>query len=343
MRGFEKEAVLSITKLWIWLVILCSVAGFNRVAPAADGNDWKILVHPTNSFFLNVLSNNKSVLQIGAGGWGPGWSPWIGINSDAKARGDQFSISAPMEIGGQRPIISLDVKSGTPHSAIFDYTIHSSKAVPILQIIASVGLPSGTKGKAIMTKVDGSDQAVDLPMHPAEIGLVKKITLTGPAWTGAVEIALDPPLEVNGDRDLRIKLAAGTIKPGITRARLTLSFPANPSLLLKESDVIKFAPPLATSDWFAYQPTGDVGRSRDRHRGLAGQARRQTWRRPYGWRPLHLRGRRADPVLGHEPVVRGQCSAKSGSRFHRGTLCQIRRQCRPHAQIHGRRLGRHRR
>ena len=76
-----------------------------------------------------------------------------------------------------------------------------------------------------------------------------------------MEITLDPPLEVNGHGDLRIRLAAEALKAGSTRAKLTWSFPADASLLLKESDVMKYAPTLTTRDWFAHQPTGDVGKS----------------------------------------------------------------------------------
>jgi hypothetical protein len=153
------------------------------------------------------------VLRIGAVGWGPGWS-WIGISSDTKATGDQFSISAPLEIGGRKPTIHLDVKSAGPRKAVFDYSLNADKELPILQIIASVGVPAGSKGKAELTRVDGSGKTTDLPMNPAEFGVVKQIALTGPAWTGAVEITLDPPLEVNGHGDLRIRLAAETLKAG---------------------------------------------------------------------------------------------------------------------------------
>ena len=88
----------------------------------------------------------------------------------------------------------------------------------------------------MLTTVDGAEKTTDLPMRPQEFGAVKKIALTGPAWTGAVEITLDPPLEVNGDGELRIKLAAQTLKAGSTQARLAWSFPAGASLLLKDSD-----------------------------------------------------------------------------------------------------------
>ncbi len=251
---------MTTTKLGLWPVILCIALSFDRVARAADGDGWKVVVHPSNSFAFNLLSSDKPVLQIGAVGWGPGWS-WIGISSDTKATGDQFRISAPLEIGGQKPTISLDVQSAGPRKAVFDYALNADKDLPILQIIASVGMPAGSKGKAELTMVDGSVKTTDLPMNPAEFGVVKQIAFTGPAWTGAVEITLDPPLEVNGHGDLRIRLAAETLKAGSTRAKLTWTFPSDTALLLKQSDVMQYAPTLTTPDWFAYQPTGDVGKS----------------------------------------------------------------------------------
>jgi len=248
-------------KLVGWLVIFSITSTFDRGALAAEGDDWKVLIHPGNSFAFNILAGDKSVLQIGAAGWGVNWSPWIGISSNKKATGDQLRITAPMEIGGQKPTISLNVKSDGPRTAIFDYALNAEKNLAIHQIIASIGVPAGSKGKAVLTTVDNAEKTTDLPMHPQEFGVVKKIALTGSSWKGTVEITLDPPPEVNGDGELRIKLAAQTLKAGSTQARLAWSFPAGASLLLKESDVTKYAPTLTTPDWFPNQATGDVGPS----------------------------------------------------------------------------------
>jgi hypothetical protein len=243
------------------LAFLCMVPMAGRGLSGAQADEWKVLIHPGNSFQFHVLANGKSVLQIGAAGWGPGWSPWVNISSDTKATGDELKISAALEIGLQKPTIGLVVNSAGPRKAVLDYTLTAFSDVPIHQIVASVGVPSGGKIRAVLTRVDGSESNVELPMNPSEFGLVKTIVLTGPAGTGAIRITLEPPLEVNGHCDLRIRLAAGTLKAGITRSRLIWSFPDDMALLLKESDVVAYAPTVTAPDWFAYQPEGDIGRS----------------------------------------------------------------------------------
>ena len=76
-----------------------------------------------------------------------------------------------------------------------------------------------------------------------------------------MEITLDPPLETNGHGDMRIRLAADTIKAGATRARVTWSFPGKVELAVQAEDVAKNAPVLAGADWFTYRPQWDFGPS----------------------------------------------------------------------------------
>ena len=237
----------------------CIVLGLDGLAGAAEG-DWKVLVDPNNSFHFTLLSRDKAVLQAGTGGWGPNWS-WFAIGSSQKAAADQLNISSPLEIHGQKAAISLNVKPGRPNKAVFEYVLKAGSDVPILMIMASVGVPAGGQAKVVFTKADGSEQTAALPVKISEFGAVKQIRITSPAWDGPVAVALDPPLEVGGDGDLRIKLAAETLKAGVTQARLTWTFPAAVSLLLKTADVMKYAPTLTGPDWFAYLPKGDVGPS----------------------------------------------------------------------------------
>lgn len=105
-----------------------------------------------------------------------------------------------MQIGGQKPTIGLDVKADGSRQTVFDYTLKADNDVPILMIVATIGVPAGGKSKAVLTKVDGSEQSIDLPMNPADFGAVNKITLTGPAWTrrndritGSGAVPRDPP------------------------------------------------------------------------------------------------------------------------------------------------------
>ena len=135
--------------------------------------------------------------------------------------------------------------------------------MPILQIVASVNVPPGSKGKAVLTRVDGSVKTTELPVDES-LGVWRRqedralgAGLDGSRWRSR----WIRPWTVNGHGDLRIRLAAKTLRAGITQAKLTWSFPADASLLLKQSDVMKYAPTVTAPDWFAYQPTADVGKS----------------------------------------------------------------------------------
>jgi hypothetical protein len=100
-----------------------------------------------------------------------------------------------------------------------------------------------------------------LPMNIAEFGATNRIRVTSSAWKGAVDVALEPPLVVGGDHELRIKLAAESLASGTTRARLTWTFPADVSLLVRKNDLDQFSPVVPGRDWFPYQPTWSFGKS----------------------------------------------------------------------------------
>ncbi len=232
-----------------------------QTAPApASAADWKVVVNPDNSFGFRIVAGDEVVLTAGTVGWGPNWS-WVSIGSDKKATGDQLSIAAPIDIGGQKSNIALEVKSGGPRTVVFDYTLKADQQLPITQIVATIGMAPEHHAKVVLTGVNRPDRTTELPMKIADFGAIKKIALTSRAWKGAVEVTLDPPLAVGGDRDLRIKLAAETLKAGVTRARLTWTFPADASLLAKAEDVKKFAPEVTGPGWFAYEPKWERGPS----------------------------------------------------------------------------------
>jgi hypothetical protein len=227
---------------------------------SAQGGEWKTLINPGNSFAFSILNGDQAgdhaVLNAGTGGWGPNWS-WFSLESHEKATGDELDISSPVDIAGKKATIGLNVKSDGPNSAVYTYKLSADNDVPILQIVASIGVTGHGKdrGEAVFTLADGSEKTTSLPLtHPVDFGVVSKITLTGKAWEGPVVIALDPPTMVNGDNDLRVRLAAETIKAGTTSEKLTWTFPSASSLLFKKSDVEKYAPEVTTSDWFEYTP-----------------------------------------------------------------------------------------
>jgi Integrase core domain len=100
------------------------------IAHPALGDDWNVLVHPSNSFRFRRLPRDRPVLPIGAAGWGSGWALWIGISSDTNGKferwhktlkGDGIRVLTPLSLDDARQIVADYVtRSNTVrlHSAI---------------------------------------------------------------------------------------------------------------------------------------------------------------------------------------------------------------------------------
>ncbi|MBS0263889.1 MAG: hypothetical protein JSS02_18265, partial [Planctomycetes bacterium] len=241
--------------LWGWACCCLVVA---RPVCAEESDRWKILVQPGNSFAFHVIAGDKTVFDLGATGWGPNWS-WVGIHSNAKGQANSLEITTPIEIGGQRAQLGLVVRPGKARQATLAYSLQSERDIALTQIVATVSMPGGARGQAIVTRVDGTKQEVALPApNPVDLGVVRTLRLVGPSFPAGVDVKFEPPLAVNAHGDLRIRLAADKLPAGKVAAQLTYTFPAEVELLLTEQDVKRYAPVLPGPDWFAYQPTGDT-------------------------------------------------------------------------------------
>jgi hypothetical protein len=239
------------------VIIIAGLAG----SAGAHGQDWKVVVNPDNSFGFRVVSGDDVVLTTGVVGWGPNWS-WLPISADSKATSDRLNVATPITIGSTKPVVGLEVKSAGPRQIVFEYTLKSDQPVPITQIVATLGVPAEHRATVAMSSPQGgAPKSTELPMKIVEFGVTKRIRLTGAAWKGPVDVALDPPLVVGGDGDLRIKLAAEALTAGTTRARLTWTFPTDVSLLVKKNDLDQFSPLVPGRDWFPYQPKWDFAKS----------------------------------------------------------------------------------
>lgn len=241
-----------------WRVVL--VVLVSALASPVRAADWKVLINPENSFAFRMIAGDETVLNSGAAGWGPNWA-WLPIASAEKAKGDQLSVAIPVEISGKKSTVAMDVKSGGPNKVVFEYSLKIDQPVPITQIVSTIGAPQDRTAKVVVTGGGAAPRTVTLPMNPTDLGTVEKISITSSAWSGPVEVAVEPPLTVNGHGELRIRLAADTLKAGVTRAKLTWTFPEKVSLLLKADDVQKFVTDVVGKDWFAYQPKWDFGPS----------------------------------------------------------------------------------
>jgi hypothetical protein len=68
---------------------------------------------------------DRIALQLGLTGWGPGWS-WFSLNSRQKGTGDRLNIAAPLNIGGNRARMGLNVTADGSRSAVYTYTLSAA-------------------------------------------------------------------------------------------------------------------------------------------------------------------------------------------------------------------------
>jgi hypothetical protein len=237
------------------LTLICAAA-----VPSGRADDWKILINPANSFAFDILNGDKPVLRPGTGGWGPNWA-WFSLNSQQRANGDELNISTTMAIGHQKPTIALKVHATEPNTVVFEYDLQAQNDVPILMITSTIGVPEGGHAHVVFSHPDGSQVSTDLPMNPKDFGVISKIEVTSDAWAGPLFATLDPPISVGGHGEVRMALAANTLKAGSTKETITWTFPQECTLLFKQADVEKYAPVLTTPDWFAYEPKWSKGKS----------------------------------------------------------------------------------
>jgi len=246
------------------LSILTLIATLGATAlPAFAAERWSALVSPANSLEFGFLQDEKPVLKLGLGGWGPKWQ-WVGVSAKEKAGGDKLAVSVPFIVNkanGEVIDIQFQAWQSGPKQLSFRYDLSAAKDVPITMVIAGVSTEKAfARGQLTLTHTNGQDSVVKLPVGITSRPATSKAVLSLEK-AGDVVIAFDPPAPLAFDKDIRVLLAQDVFKAGSRATTLTFTFPSEVAFLAKQEDLDRLTKTLAGPDWFAFKPSDDLGPS----------------------------------------------------------------------------------
>jgi hypothetical protein len=235
----------------VWLVLALA---------QAPAQQWTALISPDNSLEFNCLKDERPVLRFGLGGWGPKWQ-WVGLGAKEKARGDRLSVKVPFVVNrtnGEVIDIEFQAWQSGPRELKFRYNLQAAKDVPVTMVIASLGVDKAfAKGEWVLMHPDGTRSTLQLPTGIAARPAASNVALRLEK-AGTIAIALDPPMPLAFDRDLRVQLAAEVCKAGSRTTTLTVTFPAEVAFLAKQADLDRLTKTLPGPDWFPFLPSDNL-------------------------------------------------------------------------------------
>ncbi|NQT40020.1 MAG: hypothetical protein HQ581_21180 [Planctomycetes bacterium] len=238
--------------------LLLTYAAVFAGSAAVEAAEWSVVVSPRNSLEFMGLDGDRSILRVGTGGWGPGWS-WVGMGSSAKAVDGVLDAEVPFKANGKRIDVRMKASKAGPRQIVFHYDLSAEEDVPLTMLIASLGVAGPlARGQLVLQHVDGEETTMNLPLgrgeKPATSKAVLKLAAAEP-----IEIAFDPPCAIAFDNDMRILLAKDVYPKGSRSQTITLTFPAEVRFLASQEDQDRLARELAGPDWFAFQPSDNLG------------------------------------------------------------------------------------
>jgi hypothetical protein len=222
---------------------------------------WRALINTDNSLSFNFLNEDRSVFQVGLGGWGPKWA-WVGVQAKGRAENGRLSVRVPFVVNKEKAeVIDVRFEAWQPaaRQVAFQYDLESAKDVPLTMLIASVNFdPLGSKGT--LTLHHAQDKQTKLPLPIRGIRPAPDTAKAEFAFErgGTVTMQLDPPCPIAFDNGMRVVLAAEQFPKGKRRVTLTLTFPEDVAFLAAQADLDKLSRPLAGPDWFPFQPSKNV-------------------------------------------------------------------------------------
>jgi hypothetical protein len=232
---------------------------FSSSAPAAE--PWIALVSPDNSLSFGFLHDDRSVFQIGVGGWGPKWA-WVGLQAQQKADGMQLSVRAPFTVNKKKgEVIDVRFEAWQPaaRQVAFRYNLESDRDVPPTMLMISVGFEAdASRGKLTLSHGESKPSQLGLPIRGIRSAPVTSRAEFAFEKGGTVTMKLDPPCPIAFDNGMRVVLASDTFPKGKRSVTLTLDFPDDVAFHATQADLDKFSRTLATPNWFPFKPATEV-------------------------------------------------------------------------------------
>ncbi len=231
--------------------------------PPADPA-YQVVSDPNNSLAFFLTAPGGAALKIDSTGWGTNWA-WVSVSTQNHAPGDDLNAAATITFNKDAgEIVDLNLHAhASGKTILMEYTTKAPKDIPLTMIAATINAAEGGSAKATIATVDGKETAIQLPAGANLFSQVKGISFSGDKW-GPVNLAINPPVDVGVDGQLRLMLADKVATAGEKKITLTWTFPSGGGdvpLIHKPADLAKFAPEVVTPDWFPYQPKWNVGTS----------------------------------------------------------------------------------
>jgi hypothetical protein len=224
---------------------------------------WSGLISPDNSLEFNFLQGTAPVCRLALGGWGPNWQ-WVGVGAKEKAVGGKLAVTVPFVVNKAKGEV-IDIKfqawKSGPRTLTFRYDLNAAQDVTVTMVIAGLSVQKEfAKGQWVLSHPDGTESRLQLP-----VGITSKPATTKAVLSlekaGDIVIALDPPVPVAFDRDLRILLAQEVCKAGARSITLAMTFPGEVAFLAGQEDLNRLTKTLAGPDWFAFTLSDEPGPS----------------------------------------------------------------------------------
>ncbi len=217
---------------------------------------WSALIYPQESFSFRMMDGMRPVLELHAGGWGPGWA-WALLSSQKKAPpGGDLDFTAPFVVNRQRgQIIKVHVQAGKsgPQSVAYRYELSNTQDVPLTMLTAQFAVPHGVHARVIMTDEDGKDRVLPLPAPgflPGKPVAKLRFQIQGVGEIQATVVPARPIVSGNGD--LRLMLAGKLLKQGTSTTTVTFTMPGPVQFLASQQDINRLTREVPGPDWFPF-------------------------------------------------------------------------------------------
>lgn len=226
--------------------------------PAAQ---WSAVVSPDNALEFHLAKDQRSVIRLGMGGWGPNWQ-WVGLSPRKNTAGQAGVATVPFVVNqdrGELIEIAFQAAKTGPRQVSFRYVLSATNDVPITMVMAGLGLDkSAASGQVTLVDAQGKKSERPLPLGRGSVSATSNLVLHLEQGSN-LALTLDPPCPISFDGDMRIMLASEVFKAGSRTNTLTLTFPSEVAFAVSPEDLVPFIHTLAGPTWFAFAPTNELG------------------------------------------------------------------------------------
>lgn len=232
-------------------------------ATMAAAGPWTVCVAPDNAFSFLLAHGGKLIGHADIVGWGPNWG-WTDTHKAGVAGADGvLDATLPFLKSGDTPGISLNEKVSQtgPRTVTFTYAMTASEDVPLTQLSDALSF-NDVKGTIAVVHSGGKSETLPLPTVLRGEIMPDIASATFKTAGDSFTATFDPPISAHVENNsLRLRLAYDKFPAGTRQRKITLTFPADVHLAVRQTDADALTKTMADSSWFAWKPSNDTGPS----------------------------------------------------------------------------------